>query len=116
MNDLDEQTIHRNRFEFFINLLEKEFPKGKIDPEYDSLWTLIKVSQKKAVPLPQRRPNVVFDLDENFMTDEDSEYERIMNDGIQTAKQILEHPPFEDKNNQGTIHLNHKGVIFKKPS
>ena len=112
MNDSHEQTIHRDRLELFINLIKKEFPDGKIEFEYDPPRTPIKVSQNKAVPLQKRNPNIVFDPDVAFMTDEDSDYERTMNNGIRTAKQIFENPLFKDKNHQGTIYLKQEGVDF----
>ena len=111
MNDMENQTTYRNRFEALENLIKKEFPNGKI--EYNENRTLIAVSHKKFVTGTKRNPRIVFHPDNNFMTDSDSD-EEIFNEGIQKAKQILEDPPFKNRNFQGEIFLKHEGAIFKE--
>jgi hypothetical protein len=47
------------------------------------------------------------------MSDLDSD-EKIFNEAIQIAKQILESPPVKNRNFQGEIHLKHGGAVFNK--
>jgi len=107
----EENQRARKRFKALENLIKKEFPNEKFKYEEDK--TLIKVSRRKFIAGLERKPNIVFHPDYDFMTDLDSDFEETVKQGIQIAKNILENPPFKNKNFQGDISLKLEGATFK---
>lgn len=108
---MDNQTTYRYRLKALKKLIEKEFPNGRI--KYNDDETMIAVSHRTFVTGTERNPRIIFHPDEDLMTDSDSD-EGVFKEGIQKAKEILEDPPFKNRNFQGEILLKHEGAIFKE--
>jgi len=111
MNENSDKSRFLNRYKALKDMIKSEFSDGQI--EFDENETLISVSKGSSIAGKERNPRVVFHPDEAFMSDLDSD-EKIFRAGIQIAKQILENPPFKNRNFQGEIHLRHEGAAFEK--
>ena len=103
------QKIYLKRFETLKSLINKELSSCKIEINRG----MIAVSRLGSTTGRERNPRIVFNPDEDFMTDLDSD-EKIFDRGIQAAKQILEDPPLKNRNFQGEILLTHQGAVFKQ--
>jgi preprotein translocase subunit SecB len=109
MNNSEEDT-YQKRVEILKKLVKKDFPSEKI---YFKDSGIISVERPGSITEKERSPRIDFNPDYDFMTDSDSNYEEVFNQGIQKAKQILEDPPLKNRNFQGEILLIHEGAIFK---
>ena len=108
--NLSEEDTYQKRLEILKKLIQKEFPSEKIDFKHGGI---ISVSRAISITEKERSPRIDVNPDYDFMTDSDSNYEEVFNNGIQIAKQKLEDPPFRHRNFQGEILLTHEGAIFK---
>jgi len=110
MNLLEEDT-YKKRLEILKKLIQKEFSSERIDFKHGGI---ISLSLDSPITEKERSPRIDFNPDYDFMTDLDSNYEEVFNNGVQIAKQKLEDPPFKNRNFQGEILLKHGGAIFKE--
>ena len=108
--NLSEEDTYQKRLEILKKLIQKEFPSEKIDFKHGGI---ISVSRASSITEKERSPRINFNPDYDFITDSDSNYEEVFNNGIQIAKQKLEDLPFRHRNFQGEILLTHEGAIFK---
>lgn len=109
MNGSD-QKIYKDRLKKLKNLITKEFESNQFEINFEPV---ISVALNKRKKENERNPRIEFSPDEDLMTDSDSNYEEVFNNGIQIAKQKLEDPPFRHRYFQGEILLTHQGAIFK---
>ncbi len=107
--NLSEKDTYQKRLEILNKLIQKEFPSEKIDSKHGEI---ISISRTSSITEKERRSRIDFNPDYDFMTDSDSNYEEVFNNGIQIAKQKLEDPPFRHRNFQGEILLTHEGASF----
>jgi len=112
MNDSNKK-IYDNRLEKLKNLIAKEFPSDRFEiifKEKDIISIAVLISRTGK----ERVPRIEFSTNEEFMTDLDSDFKKIFEQGIQIAKNVLDNPPTKHRILQGEIQLIHDGPIFKK--
>jgi len=107
-----EQERYHKRFENLKSLIKKNFPNDNVEPILEK--TAISVSRLKSITGKERNPRIEFHPDNNFMTDLDSDFKKVCDEGIEKAKEILENPPLKNQILQGKIFLTHEGARFEK--
>ncbi len=102
--------IESERRKMFLELAIKSFPGAEVEgtlipqtgkPDGWEIAIRLKEPNYRSVIIRPRRP---------LMTDTNIFALRIFIEGIQEAKKVLNNPPLKEKDFQGTILLNNKGV------
>ncbi len=102
--------IESERRKMFLELAIKSFPGAEVEeillpqmnkPDGWEIAIRLKEPDYRSVIIRPRRP---------LMTDTNIFALQIFIEGIQEAKKVLNNPPLKEKDFQGTILLNNKGV------
>jgi hypothetical protein len=102
--------IESERRKMFFDFFTKAFPDAEAEeiilsqtdkPDGWEIAIRYKKPEYRSIIIRPRRP---------LMTDTNIDFLPIFFTGIQNAKQLLNDPPLKDKDYQGTILLNNKGV------
>jgi hypothetical protein len=98
------------RRKIFLEMVQKAFPEAEVEgislpqinrPDGWEVAIRLKKPGYRSIIIRPRRP---------LMTDTKIDFIQLFEEGIQEAKKYLDTPPFKDKDFQGTILLNNKGV------
>jgi len=105
------QSIYEDRLSKLRSLIAKEFTPEKFEIEFGPTISVSVTGPKNG---KRRVPRIRFAPTEEFMTDMDTDFDQISNQGIILAKEILKNPPFPNRNFQGEIVLDHGGAGFQE--
>ncbi len=103
-----EREIERRKI--FLEMVQKSFPEVEVEsislpqingPDGWQVAIRLKRPSYHSIIIRPRRP---------LMTDTKIDFIQFFEEGIQEAKKYLENPPLKEKDFQGTILLNNKGV------
>jgi len=107
--------IATERLKIFLEFATKTFPEAEVK---EINLPGIENSDVGEIAIRLNKPNsrsIILKPSRPLMTDTNVNFLQVFLDGIQTAKKLLDNPPLKEKDFQGTILLNEKGVeIFLK--
>jgi hypothetical protein len=105
------QSICEDRLSKLRSLIAKAFKPERFEIEFEPTISVSITGPKNRT---RRVPRIRFAPTEEFMTDLDTDFDQISNQGVMLAKEILKNPPFPNRNFQGEIVLDHGGAGFQE--
>lgn len=103
-----EREIKRRKI--FLEMVQKAFPEAEVEgillpqinrPDGWQVAIRLKKPSYRSIIIRPRRP---------LMTDTRIDFIQFFEEGIKEAKKYLQNPPLKEKDFQGTILVNNKGV------